>query len=504
MSITTNNTLPMAWDSTYSYNIGDTVSCNGIIYRSITNGNQNHLPPKSPEDWQALDIYKKNETEMPHGPYEGDDNFWERDNIYIDSNGWVYVNNENIGINVRGRDGATTVSFDTLTPSQLDQIRGPKGDRGQQGPQGEQGPMGEIEFGELTPEQIEQIQGPQGKSTYEIWLEEGHTGTEADFLNWLTQHSFTLDESLSPTSSNPVTNRGIYNSFYSYMIYMNTLMQDYQRRLIELENRLKYEYDGQDIEFKFGVTNTGSYGYIKQGETQVIPFDNTEPEVLQSTAILTSPPILSFQHAHQEASPVNLTVGDWDGVVEHTSLTDDPSDNLITDADVAIYGYNVQPQSFEDYFDTKTYLYKNGKVLGGYTLYNLTNQSEDEQTHEIYTYNYYFFENQNEPIAGFMCPIDISEFGTTLGVKVKADPGPWSDPISYQTGLGTSESSLPSVVNGVNRYSYLTGTFDDLDANDEAIVYIGITQGYKPYFAFVIDIENPPQDYPIIEEIWVQ
>jgi len=27
--------------------------------------------------------------------------------------------------------------------------------------------------------------GARGKSTYEIWLEEGHTGTEEDFLNWL-------------------------------------------------------------------------------------------------------------------------------------------------------------------------------------------------------------------------------------------------------------------------------------------------------------------------------
>jgi len=28
-------------------------------------------------------------------------------------------------------------------------------------------------------------QGPQGASAYQVWLSNGHTGTEADFLNWL-------------------------------------------------------------------------------------------------------------------------------------------------------------------------------------------------------------------------------------------------------------------------------------------------------------------------------
>lgn len=483
MPTTLNNTLPMAWDSTYSYKEGDTVSCNGIIYRSTHNENKNHLPPKFPDDWTALDIYKKDETNMPHGPYDGDDNFWERDNIYIDSNGWVYVNNEKTGINVRGRDGTTTISFENLTPSQLEQIRGPKGDTGQRGPQGEQGPMGEIEFGELTPEQIEQIQGPQGKSNYDIWLEQGHTGTEEDFLNWLTNHSFTLDEKLSPTSQNPVTNRGIYNSFYSYMIYMNTVMQDYQRRLIELENRLKYEYNGKNIEFKFGVTNNGSYGYIKQGETQVIPFDNTEREVLQSTSALTSPPILSSQYAHQEASPVNITVGDWDGVVEHTSLTEDPSNEMPEDADTAIYGYNVTPISFEDFFDAKNYIYKNGRnisaAVGGFSLYSMTEKTT-------------FIESKNEKdIEGFISSIDLGEFGSTIGIKVA--PINAGDSISYQVGLGTAESSLPDVINGTNRYNYTEGTFDE-----ETVILYRISQGYKPYFASTSQAEYK------IKEIWVQ
>lgn len=58
--------------------------------------------------------------------------------------------------------------------------RGPQGIQGIQGIQGEQGPQGEQgEQGEQGPAGAD---GPDGKSAYEIWLDEGHTGTEADFL----------------------------------------------------------------------------------------------------------------------------------------------------------------------------------------------------------------------------------------------------------------------------------------------------------------------------------
>ena len=51
-----------------------------------------------------------------------------------------------------GQDG--TVSFDELTPAQIDMLKGPKGDTGAQGPQGPQGIQGPQ--GEQGP------QGPQG------------------------------------------------------------------------------------------------------------------------------------------------------------------------------------------------------------------------------------------------------------------------------------------------------------------------------------------------------
>lgn len=56
-----------------------------------------------------------------------------------------------------GQDG--TVSFDELTPAQLDMLKGPKGDKGDIGPMGPQGPQGEKgEQGPIGP------QGPKGET----------------------------------------------------------------------------------------------------------------------------------------------------------------------------------------------------------------------------------------------------------------------------------------------------------------------------------------------------
>ena len=50
-------------------------------------------------------------------------------------------------------------------------IKGEKGDTGAQGTPGQDGQDGD--------------KGEDGKSAYQIWLDNGHEGTEEDFLNWL-------------------------------------------------------------------------------------------------------------------------------------------------------------------------------------------------------------------------------------------------------------------------------------------------------------------------------
>ena len=97
--------------------------------------------------------------------------------ITIDVNGYIFYYNENTGINIRGPQGRSVVSFDDLTEQEKAQIKGETGERGPQGNEGAAGPQGDI--------------GPSGKSAYQIWLET-HTGTVEDFFQYIADLSNSL------------------------------------------------------------------------------------------------------------------------------------------------------------------------------------------------------------------------------------------------------------------------------------------------------------------------
>jgi hypothetical protein len=77
---------------------------------------------------------------------------------------------------MKGKDG--TVRWEDLTLEQLEWLRkgpiGPRGPQGLQGPEGKQGPKGE--------QGLQGEKGNTGDSNYELWLENGNTGTLSDFL----------------------------------------------------------------------------------------------------------------------------------------------------------------------------------------------------------------------------------------------------------------------------------------------------------------------------------
>lgn len=474
MPTTINNTLPLNWDSSISYHKGDTVSYVGIIYVSIINNNLNHNPKTDTEYqyWKPLDIYIKDETVMPHGRYSGDDNFWERDNIYIDTNGWVYVNNENTGINVKGRD-ANIVTFDDLTPEQREQLRGPRGYQGEQGPagpEGPQGPMGEVI---LTPEQVAALTGPRGESTYQTWLDQGHTGTPDDFLDWVRTSLTQFDDKLLSTSTNAVENRAIYNALFSYQVYLNTIMEQYINRLQALENRLKAEYQGDEIEFTFGVTNDGKYGYKKQGEQTTIPFDNSAElnGVLQSTEIIETNLMLSGSFATQDSIESSRVTSSMErsGVYGLASMEGTPSVNNDEDDDSTVYGSSAEVMTFEDYADTYYHMFENGAFRGAVTpeniLYHLTNDGTR------------LVSNNAEDIEGFILATDASINYSIL--KLKVAPLQAGTTVNYQLGEGNANATLPDVVNGTNRTTYTTGSFDE-----ETDIYYNIpNRNQKLYFA---------------------
>ena len=76
----------------------------------------------------------------------------------------------------------------------IETIKGDKGDKGDPGEKGDKGDKGDPGIdgkdGEDGADGIDGSDGADGKSAYEIWLEQGNTGTEEDFLNWLREGEY--------------------------------------------------------------------------------------------------------------------------------------------------------------------------------------------------------------------------------------------------------------------------------------------------------------------------
>ena len=74
------------------------------------------------------------------------------------------------------KNGETPLSYEDWLAS-IKGERGEKGEKGEKGDKGDTGAQGEKgDKGDT---------GADGKSAYEIWLEQGNTGSEEDFLDWL-------------------------------------------------------------------------------------------------------------------------------------------------------------------------------------------------------------------------------------------------------------------------------------------------------------------------------
>lgn len=454
MAITINQTLPNEWQSSTTYYEGDKVTFASIIYR-CKQTSTNNRPDTSPDYWKPLDIYLKDESVMEIGDYSGDENFWERDHIYIDSGGWVYVNNENTGINVTGPPGSLTVDFDELTPAQLEQIRGPQGNIGPQGPQGIQGiqgPPGEVT---LTEEQIEVLKGDPGKSAYDIWLENGHTGTEQDFLTWLQEGIITLDEELDPDSTHGVENKAIYAAYNDLYNTVNALIGQFDSRIADIENRLQYEYNGEMQYFKFGVTTSGAYGYIPTNTSTIIPFNQTDRNNLSTNFTEGTTSIFYNNLGISSAnSPANMTIQSLESSIQDTPSTSETTENNV------VYGTNTSNITFAEMFNVYTAIYEQN------VLY--------DDTHSFYTYNMNF---DFQTIEGVTRPVLLSSKGISavegiwftpgviLGLNneicIEVEPVVEGTTISCEIGNFTSGATLPTIVSaGTGRVNYNTYTFN--------------------------------------------
>lgn len=97
--------------------------------------------------------------------------FWSAYPITIDINGDLYYYNENTGINVRGPEGAPHyVSFDSLTPEQIAQLKGADGLNGINGVDGADG-----------------VDGQPGLDAYHVWLQDnGYIEVDHPISEWYT------------------------------------------------------------------------------------------------------------------------------------------------------------------------------------------------------------------------------------------------------------------------------------------------------------------------------
>lgn len=375
MSGTQNPTLPNEWQNNIEYSKGQTVITRNIIYKSLVNNNEDHDPPFSPDYWVALDIYKKDLTVMEHGDYSGDDSFWERDQLYIDSDGWVYANNENTGINVNGR-----IEYN-FTNAQLDAIAarvaqlvpmGPQGLQGLQGIQGEKGDPGSVI---LTPEQKEELkgdQGPQGDSNYDIWKRNGHPyGTEEDYLTWLQNNIIVLDTELDVNSHNGIENQAIASAFASYQRRVNELLHQFDARLTSLEDRLKYLYQGQYHTFSFGITENGQYGYRIDNSDSVTPFNLTNE--IQSTVGVENITGIAHSSIAEMGELVNQTLIDNDEIQSASFIgtTSIPSQRL-SNHSFSDVNTDVTTLSFDVGMGTTHTIYENNEFVDTTYNYELT------------------------------------------------------------------------------------------------------------------------------------
>ena len=129
--------------------------------------------PGSPNETEANMYFPLSTT--PKSTMDQDPNntgptndFWTEFPLSIDINGFIFYNNENTGINVRGPVGATSIHFEDLTEEQRESLKGKDGIDGTDGRNGEDG-----------------VDGVNGKSAYELWLDEGHTGELDDFYQYI-------------------------------------------------------------------------------------------------------------------------------------------------------------------------------------------------------------------------------------------------------------------------------------------------------------------------------
>lgn len=432
MAATINPTLPSEWKEDIVYNINDKVFYCNIIYKSLINNNINNKPAFNTEKWQALDIYKKDETVMEIGSYSGDDSFWERDEIKIDG-GYIFVNNENTGIRVYGDVQLTPSQKQELTEKLLKEIKvdpekvGPPGPQGIQGEKGEKGDTGTVE---LTPEQIDILKGDKGdtgESAFEVWkrVYDKPSATEEDYLYWLQNQVAPIDTHLSPNSRHGVQNRVITDAIAQLQIELTAEIDRLTRRVAELESRLTAVYHNQNYDFRFGVTTNGEYGYRINNSDNIIPF--AQPAEVQNSIGVESINGVFFSDFGETGTRVaeTLTIQDE---IEPATISLSPSSPSETLGKNVIINNIEEPVIIQDLNDFNNesnynYIYKNNQFENTtipFSTVNMTIDSNDNFYSNSYLNNLVKFLYEDIETLGYYLNFVIEPKNNNQTIKYTA------------------------------------------------------------------------------------
>lgn len=481
---TINNTYPDVWEYETTYSIGDRVTYGSIIYRSLVNDNQGKIPFMYNEYWKAIDIFSKDASVMDD-EYSGDTGIWERDQLYIDDNGDVYINNERTGINVKGPKGDPgNVDFSSLTPEQKAMLKGDKGEDGADGRDGTDGQDGR--------DGTDGQDGADGKSAYEVWLDyHGYNPDEhsvLEFLQSLVGPAATIDTEMDATSGNPVANSTLVETLTNLTNSLMSRITELEERVENLESKLTYRYQGEEVWFDFGVTAEGLYGYIKRDEVQVTPFETPDGNPMTSSFVQTSTILQGNFGKHIQQEGVT-TVPNM-RTMQPASIQQNPSSN-VEEIDNTIYATGVEILNFTDAFNLYTDIFNHGKFdrygnTGNATLYEMIYNYDATKTDEDEAVgNTRYIIGNPVLYSGLYFTDKLKEVGNTIYFEI--EPVTEGATVEYEIGNSTGSydsdgnwtgGTLPSVAGGTKRESYSRGSF-----NSPTIVSRDINGGQGVYIA---------------------
>lgn len=309
----------------------------------------------------------------------------------------------------------------TVTTKNLGNIKGPTG---QDGPTGPMGPQGNsitavsvdsdgnlyITIGSGSPALIGNVKGPKGDT--------GATGPKGDPGDVGPEHEWSIDGSLSPTSTNPVQNRAIYNELQGKQDKLSPSNSDKITKVgstgeIEASN---YEFSSDPL------SPSGNQIVATDSKVAAYTYSKTESD----NKYLTSQDIANKQDKLSSSDAGKLTNVGMRGQIKASGYTVNSSQALDptsytkipTEAGIGNYTYSktesdnrfARPSAFNNYYNKSEsdnkYLTKTEASTNHYTKtesdstfvkkIDIDDELDDESTNPV----------QNQAIAGKIAQIE--------------------------------------------------------------------------------------------------